>query len=119
MELSEALDWIGTRVDDVYGGRLGKLVDVYVEEGTTEPAWLVVQLGRFGGERVCVPTVDVMYGGGRLWVPFEREAVKNSPPLPEDAPLTAIQDTVLREHYGMDPAGGATSAVEARSALTL
>jgi hypothetical protein len=47
LELGEALGWTGYRVDDVYGARVGTVVDIYVDQDSDAPCWLLVKMGRF------------------------------------------------------------------------
>ena len=53
--LNEALGWIGSRVDDIYGAGVGRLEDVWIDPGTGAPRWLLVKEGRFGGRSTLVP----------------------------------------------------------------
>lgn len=96
-----ALTWIGQRVDDVYGGRLGKAEEVYVDERTGAPVWLSVRLGRFGDEHALVPVLDAVDVDGGVWTPHERQAVKSAVPLAPGGAITREHDLALAAHYGM------------------
>lgn len=97
--LNEALGWIGSRVDDLYGVSVGRLEDVWIDPGTGVPRWLLVNEGRFGGRTTLIPFEDATAGAGHVWVPYEREIVRDAPEIEAGAPLTQQVETALRNHY--------------------
>lgn len=97
--LNEALGWIGSRVDDIYGANVGRLEDVWIDPGTGVPRWLLVKEGRFGGRTTLVPFEDATAGTGHVWVPYEREIVRGAPEIEPGAPLTQQVESSLRTHY--------------------
>src|SRR6476469_8920455 len=105
--LNEALGWIGSRVDDIYGASVGRLEDVWIDPGTREPRWLLVKEDRVGGRSPLVPFGDATAGAGHVWVPYERDVVRNAPQIEPGVPLTQQVEAVLRNHY----AANATAAV--------
>ena len=105
--LNEALGWIGSRVDDIYGAAVGRLEDVWIDPGTGAPRWLLVKEGRFGGRSTLVPFSDATAGAGHVWIPYEREVVREAPEIEPGVPLTQQVEATLRNHY----AANATAAV--------
>jgi sporulation protein YlmC with PRC-barrel domain len=105
--LNEALGWIGSRVDDVYGASVGRLEDVWIDPGTGVPRWLLVKEGRFGGRSTLVPFDDATAGAGHVWVPYERDVVRQAPQIKPGVPLTQQVEATLRNHY----AANVTTAV--------
>lgn len=97
--LNEALGWIGSRVDDIYGANVGRLEDVWIDPGTGVPRWLLVKEGRFGGRTTLIPFEDATAGAGHVWVPYERDVVRNAPQIEGGAPLTHQVEAALRSHY--------------------
>lgn len=83
--MPDALSWLGMRIDDAYGARVGDVEDVYLEADGT-PRWIFTRPGR-----VLIPAQEAMAGAGRVWVPYERELIKNAPPV-------ASLDHVTPEH---------------------
>ena len=53
--LVEARGWIEARVDDVYGSRVGKVVDVYFDPEGHEVHWMLVRVGSADGRLTLVP----------------------------------------------------------------
>lgn len=97
--LNEALGWIGSRVDDIYGANVGRLDDVWIDPGTGVPRWLLVKEGRFGGRSTLIPFEDATAGAGHVWVPYEREVVRGAPEVEAGASLTQQVEAALRAHY--------------------
>lgn len=109
--MEEALDWLDVRVDDSGGERLGKVSGVLVDATSNEPKWLIVRIGRFAGD-AAVPFEHTAEGGGRVWVAYEREAVRNSPKLSAGQALSAKQELQLCDHYGIRSGVGRAAEVE-------
>ena len=96
-----ALGWIGRRVDDVYGGRLGKIEDVYVDGRSQAPVWMLIRVGRFGDEHVVIPIAGAVGGENSVWIPHERQAVTSAAHLSPGTPITREIDLALASHYGI------------------
>jgi sporulation protein YlmC with PRC-barrel domain len=99
--LSEALGWIGSRVDDIYGAAVGRLEDVWIDPGTGAPRWLLVQKGGIGGRSTLIPFEDANAGAGHVWIPYDRDVVADAPEVDPAAPLTQQAEAGLRRHYVM------------------
>lgn len=97
--LSDALRWIGSRVDDTHGASIGRLEDIWVDPVQGEPRWLLVKEGRFGGRHTLVPFLNAAAGGGRVWIPYERQVVRTAPEVRPGSPLGADLERELTEHY--------------------
>ena len=98
-DLTDAQSWIGSRVTDSLGSGLGRLEDVWVDD-SGKPAWLLIREGRFGGgKNRLVPFDGATAGGGRVWLPYERDGVRSSPVIRGAEPLTPVLRNRLRAHY--------------------
>ena len=71
--LYEVLGWIGGRLDDRHGARVGTVEDVFVDHG--RPAWLLVNAGRIRRREVFVSAEAVVFVDGALHVEQEREEI--------------------------------------------
>lgn len=100
-ELAEVSQWIGNRVDDVYGARVGRVEDVYVDPETGAPHWLLAKVTRFGDDHALVPVDDTIAGAGHVWVPYERELIKRSGKHVKGAPLHKERELELCSMFGM------------------
>ncbi len=102
--LNEALGWIGSRVDDVFGSAIGRLEDVWIDPATGEPRWLLVKEGRFGGRSTLVPFDQATAGDDTVWIPYERSVVREAPQIEPGVPLTQQVEATLRNHYAANTA---------------
>lgn len=98
-ELQEALGWIGSRVDDVYGTTIGEVAGVWTSPQTGRPRWLMLQWGRFGGHFTLVPFADASGGTADVWVPYDRATVREAPRVTPSHVLTAELDARFGAHY--------------------
>jgi PRC-barrel domain protein len=97
---SEALSWVGGRLDEVGGETVGKVEAAYVDTENGRTEWLLVRLGRFGA-RAPVPAREAVGGVGHVWVPYRAEAIKGAPKLDAGAPLTRERELQLLSHFGI------------------
>lgn len=109
----ELAAWSGHRLDGIGGSGIGKVEGVLVDEGSGEPQWLVARMGRFGHHTV-VPARDAVEGVGRVWVPYDRDAIRGAPKVDPGAPLTAAQERDLLAHYGIAAGGGRAEELAGR-----
>jgi hypothetical protein len=109
--MDEALTYIGARVDDSGGGRLGKVSGIHVDAASNDPKWLVVKIGRFAGD-AAIPFEHTAPVAGRVWVAYERDEVRNSPKLSAGQALSAKQELQLCDHYGIRSGIGRAAEVE-------
>jgi sporulation protein YlmC with PRC-barrel domain len=99
-EVSEALSWVGERLDEIGGETVGKVDGVYVDAQSGRTEWLLVRIGRFGG-RAPVPAREAVGGVGRVWVPYREEAIKHAPKVDPRASLTRDRELQLLSHFGI------------------
>ena len=97
--LQEALGWVGFRVDDIYGAKIGTVADVWVKPSSGRPRWILIRGGRFGGHHRVIPFKEATAGDGHVWVPFEREAVRQAPAISPGESLSPDLDARLEAHY--------------------
>ena len=105
----KAREWIGERLDDVVGAKVGRVKGLYLDAETREPLWMIVRLGR-QKRYAAVPLDQATEGGGRVWVPYERERIRSSPALSTDRPLAPALERALCEHYEVGLTRGAMAA---------
>lgn len=96
--VAEARDWIGLRVDDVFGITVGSVVDV-VAGAAGEARWLLIGLGRFDAGHTLVPFADASAGDENVWVPYERATMRKAPRVEPGAGISAQFDRRLADHY--------------------
>jgi hypothetical protein len=91
--------WIGSRLDDVYGARIGTVESVVLDP-ETEVVWLLVRVQRFGDWHTLVPAQGAMLSNGRLLVRYPRSFVRDGPRgLTTDAYLWGPYRSRLYRYY--------------------
>jgi sporulation protein YlmC with PRC-barrel domain len=94
--------WRHKDVLDTTGDKIGSVDDVYYDDATGRPQWLLVKTGLLGTKKVLVPAYDVGLQGDELTVPFTEEKVKGAPRFDPDEMLTEEHERTLYSHYDLD-----------------
>lgn len=99
--------WLGCRLYDADGARLGLVADVLFDERTSAPGWLSVVLDRAADRFALVPARGTRHRAGGVQVRTARALVCSAPstPLPPDA-LGPGHAAALARHYGVRCGGG-------------
>jgi hypothetical protein len=118
MNLPSAEDvkaWKGYQLDEISGQGVAKVEGLFVDAESGEPAWVLVKLGRFG-KTVPVSIRECAAAAGRVWVPHDREVIRNAPAVDPTLPLNREQEKLVLDHYGIPEAVGRGAAVAGRPA---
>ena len=94
--------WLHRDVLDSGGDKIGTLDDIYYDDATGKPQWLLVKTRLFGTKRTLVPASEVGVMEAGLAVPFTEHAVKEAPKVHPEESLTEEQERQLYSHYGLD-----------------
>ena len=70
--------WIGTQVGDHVGLSVGTVRDVYYDDVSAQPSWLLVSAR---DRLVLVPAQGALSWSTRVIVPIDRELVETAPAL--------------------------------------
>jgi PRC-barrel domain len=116
--LAEALGWVGHRLDDMDGSRVGSVQAIYVDVDDGRPVWVVAKLGRFG-KVTAIPLSECAEGPGRVWTAHARKTIRGAPAVDPGEPLSREQEKALCEHYLIRPDRGRGAVVEQRGAETV
>jgi hypothetical protein len=98
--LEEARGWIEARVDDVYGSRVGKVVDVYFDPEGHEVHWMLVQIGSSEGPLTLVPVHYSIASRAHVWVPITKDLITRAPELEGVRAVSRDDELELCFHYG-------------------
>ena len=91
--------WIGTRVGDRVGMDVGTVRDVYYDEASSQPAWLLVSVRE---RLVLVPAGGALSWSTRVVVAHDREVIDAAPALTVAPPVLAGEPLLrLARHYGV------------------
>jgi stress response protein YsnF len=97
-ELSSA---IGSTAYDRDGDKIGTVEHFFVDDRTGAPTWVAVTTGLFGTRHSVVPALDAAFADGGLRLPVQKDAVRNSPHVPDTGHLDPATEEALRRHYGV------------------
>jgi len=99
---------IGLTATDASGDKIGKVGQVYLDEGTGRPAWVTVSTGMFGTRQSFAPLYGSSVRGDQLMLAVSRELVKDAPNIEDDGHLGEAEVTALYQHYAahLDPSSG-------------
>ena len=92
--------WIGRKLTDALGHKIGKIDDVYTDDDTGQPEWLAVATGLMGSSTYFVPMRGAVVSGGGVQVPFPKEQVREAPNAGADGRLSRMEKGRLYAHYG-------------------
>lgn len=91
----------GDEVCDRDGAKIGKVGQVYLEEGTGRPAWATVRTGLFGMKESFVPLEAASVDGDTLRVAVTKEQVNDAPRMDAAGRLSSADEQQLYSYYGM------------------
>ena len=119
-ETQDLRAWRGHDVVGDDGGKIGEVVDIYLDEQTGQPEWLAVTTGLFGRRVSFIPLARATASGDQLVVPYTKDVVKDAPHAEPDGQLSQEEEAALYRHYGLSysesesdsglPEGGQASA---------
>jgi PRC-barrel domain len=101
IEIDEVLDWRGRAVVDRTGQKVGTFDEIYLDEGTNEPAWAAVKTGAFRLRRRVVPIAAVHADGDEIRVPFTKGQVKSAPTIDSEGWVAERDQAAIFRHYGL------------------
>ena len=126
-ELAEAQSWVGSELDDVGGGHIGRVEGVYADAEAGAPVWLVVALAaarrsllrRRSAKKVTVPIRECAAMPGRVWTAQGGGAVRAAPTVDPIRPLLREHEATICAHYGIGERVGRHAEVVARPEGTI
>lgn len=116
--LDDVKQWMGYRVDEISGHSVAKVEGVFVDQESGDPAWVLVKLGRFG-KVVPISIRECATAAGRVWVPHEREVIRNAPAVDPGMPLNREQELQVLQYYGIPETVGRGAEVTDRKTGTV
>lgn len=94
--------WLDQPLYDTDGDKIGTIDEVYYDDVSGRPQWLLVKTGLFGNKRSFVPAADVSSANDKLMVPFAKDRVKDAPGLDKGTDLTDDLERALYTYYNLD-----------------
>lgn len=116
--LEDVRAWEGYRVDEITGHSVARVESLFVDGQSGEPAWVLVKLGRFG-KTVPVSIHECAAAAGRVWVPHDREVIRNAPAVDPSHPLNQEQELQILDYYGIPDSVGRGAEIKDRQATEI
>jgi hypothetical protein len=95
--------WPGRAVLDPTGRRLGEVREIYLDDATDRPEWVLVALG--DEDARYVPLADASVTGDAITVAQDSERIEAAPVLEPSKELSQEQERRLYSHYGLRYSG--------------
>ena len=96
-------DWHGKMLIDSNGGKIGKLVDVYVDVETDELQFATVKEGFIGRHLTFVPLGGIQISPDGLQVAVAKEAVRSGPDIEMHGDeLSQADESTLYHHFELN-----------------
>jgi uncharacterized protein (TIGR02271 family) len=90
----------GLDVYDREGDKIGSVDELFVDQQTGQPEWIGLGTGFFGTKRVLVPFQGADVRDDGLFVPYDRDRVKDTPEIDSDR-ISQETEQRLYAHYGL------------------
>ena len=117
--MREAIEWRSAVIVGPRGEKIGDVSDVYLDDVSGRPAFVVVRTGFLGMTRPrFIPVADGVWSEDErtLEVPWDRAAVRASPDLGTENDLTPDLEARIRAYYaGLTPGAPGREAEAASS----
>lgn len=102
-EAENIRDWLGKKVVDPSGSKIGELEAVYYDTATDQPSFLTVTLGMFSSKRLAfVPLHGALVHPDHVKVTVEKDLAKEAPSIEVDGELPVEDEPAIFEHYGIE-----------------
>ena len=105
-----ALIAAGGHVVDPDGSNIGFIGQIYVDDQTSEPAWVTVQTGLFGNHESFAPLDSASQDGKDIVVAHTKDKVKDAPRIAPDGRLEPAEEDRLYAYYGLSADAGNTGS---------
>ena len=112
--LDDVKAWHGYRVDEIGGHAVATVEGVFADSKDQAPVWVLAKLGRFG-KTVPISIRECAAAAGRVWVPHEREVIRNAPAVDPSLPLNREQEQQVLEYYGIPETVGRGAEIAERA----
>jgi hypothetical protein len=92
-------DYIHRAAVDPEGNRIGKISQVYNNDQTGQPLWVLVETGLFGTRQSFAPVHGSRLDGELVVLAVSKDQVKDAPNVDSDAHLSDSEQDALRQYY--------------------
>lgn len=101
LDKEQILNSTGGPVLDKTGAKIGSISDIYLDDQSGEPEWVLVSTGWFAGKGTFAPLQGATQRGDDIVVPYEEDFVKGAPTMDPNGQLTPQEESHLYSYYGV------------------
>ena len=98
----DVYDWRGRNVVDQEGTKVGTLEEIYLDQDTGRPEWLLIHTGLFGTKSSFAPLAGAHLDGDDVRIGYSKQEVKAAPSVEADHDLSREEEARLYAHYALD-----------------
>jgi uncharacterized protein (TIGR02271 family) len=100
--MREAYEWRGRTVVDQEGAKVGRLDEVYLDQQTGRPEWMLIHTGLLGTKSSFAPLAGARVDREDVRIAYSKQEVKDAPSVEADGELSEEEEAQLYAHYGLD-----------------
>jgi len=93
-------DYIHRAAVDAEGNRIGKISQMFLDEQTGQPQWVLVETGLFGTRQSFAPIRGSRLDGELVVLAVSKDQVKDAPNVESGEKLGDSEQEALRQYYG-------------------
>ncbi len=101
-----ATNYEGRNTLDREGQKVGKIDSLYLDHGSGQLEWALVNTGMFGSKRSFVPLRGATMQQEDIRLPYDKKTVKDAPQVETGEELSPEEERRLFDHYDMSYDGG-------------
>lgn len=106
--MQEPSEYTGRTLVDSAGDEVGTVEEVYVDQETKHPEWVLVKADPSGMRRTFVPVTGLRWEGNTLKAPYRKDQIASAPQVGDGAQASAQDEGRLFQHYGIPYSKGGT-----------
>ena len=92
-------DYIHRAAVDTEGNRIGKISQMFLDEQTGQPQWVLVETGLFGTRQSYAPVRESKLDGELVVLAVSKDKVKDAPNVESGEQLSDNEQETLRQYY--------------------
>jgi PRC-barrel domain protein len=92
-------DYIHRAAVDAEGNRIGKISQMFLDEQTGQPQWVLVETGLFGTRHSFAPVRGSKLDGELVVLAVSKDQVKDAPNVESGEELSDSEQEALRQYY--------------------
>jgi sporulation protein YlmC with PRC-barrel domain len=100
--IREVCEWRGRNVVDQEGAKVGTLEEIYLDQRTGRPEWMLIHTGLVGTKSTFAPLAGARAAGEDVRIGHSKQEVRDAPSVEAGRELSDEEEARLYAHYGLD-----------------